>query len=102
VTRAQAAYGPFRLDADWRTDSTLVRVSDGAVMRSLGARLTRRPSFSPDGAWIVAGELVVHLATDSCAALSGGPTVSHFLPDGRIVGARVDSRVVRLYCPIAP
>jgi WD40 repeat protein len=83
----------------WQSTTRLLRVADGAVTRDFGATLDRRPSFSADGSWIVAGRNLVHLATDARATLDQPSAASIFLPDGRIVAAAVGARFLRLYCP---
>jgi WD40 repeat protein len=82
----------------WTASTQLLRVSDGALVHDFGGALPRGPSFSPDGAWIVAGGQLVHLATLAFSTLPLDQEVSAFLPDGRIAALGQDS-VVRLYCP---
>lgn len=86
----------------WHATTKLVKVADGGLVRSLGERLGRRPSFSPDGSWILGGRTLVHLATDRELSLEGEISASTFLPDGRIAAATRADRHVRLYCPILP
>jgi WD40 repeat protein len=82
----------------WTATSRLVRVSDGSLVQDFGTSLPRRPSFSPDGAWIVAGTELVFVPTGAVAPLDADLEVSAFLPDGRIAALGHDD-VVRLYCP---
>jgi WD40 repeat protein len=83
----------------WQTTTRLVRVADGTLVRDFGASLGRRPSLSADGAWLVAGTDLIHLATDTRRALDQPASISIFLPDGRIAAAAPGERFVRLYCP---
>ncbi|HXU80679.1 MAG TPA: hypothetical protein VN914_04740 [Polyangia bacterium] len=82
----------------WEARTQLVRVADGSLLQDFGTSLPRHPSFSPDGAWIVAGGELVYLRTRTFTPLDTEVEVSAFLPDGRIAAAGKD-HAVRLYCP---
>lgn len=89
----------------WHTATSLISAADGRVVRSLGGELARRPSFSPDGEWIVAGTDLIHVASNARARLGGQLSMATFLPDGRIVGAGKDAGpekypMLRLFCPV--
>src|SRR5215212_9424718 len=73
--------------ADCQTSTRLVRVSDGTLIADLGTALSRRPRFSPDGKHLVAGALVMDLATRATVALPTDAALSVYLPDGRIAVA---------------
>jgi WD40 repeat protein len=78
----------------------LYRAADGVLLRDLGA-LPRRPMYSPDGAWILAGDLVWEMATGRVVSLHPDtrPTsVSVFLSDGRIALGREDG-IIEMFCP---
>ena len=89
---------PTSLAAAWEASTQLVRVADGSVVRDFGTSLPRHPSFSPDGAWILAGARLIHLRTLTSATLAEDMEIAIFLPDGRIAAAGKDA-VVRLFCP---
>jgi hypothetical protein len=82
----------------WTTTTTLVSVPDGAVLTKFPAGFPRQPGFSPDGAWIVAGSQLQHLASGKRLTLDAPASVSIFLPDGRIAAAQ-PGQVVTFYCP---
>jgi WD40 repeat protein len=82
----------------WEARTQLLRTSTGEVVFDFGTALSRHPSFSPDGAWIVAGPALVYVATRAITPLDPGLDLATFLPDGRIAGAGRDG-IVRLYCP---
>jgi WD40 repeat protein len=86
---------------EWDTTTDLVQASDGMPIDSLGRRLGRRPSFSPDGSWLVGGGYVLHLATRRSQAMTSDRATSRFLPDNRILAYGTD-RALRLYCPARP
>jgi hypothetical protein len=67
-------------------------------MRDFGTTLARRPGFSPDGAWIVAGPQVLRFATGTVRTHDPATTIARFMPDGRIAAGMSDGRVT-IYCP---
>jgi len=78
----------------------LYRTSDGTMIYDLG-QVARRPVFSPDNDWILAGGLVWQIATGRSVSLHPDPrstSVSTFLGDGRVALAR-DDGVVEMFCP---
>jgi WD40 repeat protein len=86
----------------YTTATRLFRTRDGAMVKNFGAGLARRPQFSPDGAWIVAGNRVYAVEGDTSVELSltaGLASVSAFAPDGTIAVGREDG-VIELYCPM--
>jgi WD40 repeat protein len=83
----------------WKTFARLRDVATGRELRDFGTTLSRRPSFSPDGAWITAGPRVLHLPTGTTRILDPATRLSAFLPDGRIIGGVAESGVVTFYCP---
>ena len=94
------SYGDATSDL-FAVSTRLYRLSDGALLQDLGDSLTRRPAFSPDGRWIIAGDLAWELATGRTVQLHADPTgvsVSAFGPDGTIASAR-DDGVIDLLCP---
>jgi WD40 repeat protein len=91
--------GYFAL-AEWDTLTDVVRASDGLVMRSLMRRLGRRPSFSADGSWVVAGGYTFHLGSDTNRAFSSDRSTSVFLPDNRLASYGTE-HILRVYCPTA-
>jgi WD40 repeat protein len=78
----------------------LYRTSDGALVRDLGPSLSRRPNFSSDGAWIVAGSSVYPVLSGAPVILGRIPvdSVSTFAPDGTIAAGGTDG-ITRLFCP---
>jgi WD40 repeat protein len=83
------------------TGTTLHRSSDGDLIYDFVGWFGRRPVFSPDGAWILAADLVWEIATGRTVTLHPDPrptSVSTFLADGRIALAREDG-VVEMFCP---
>jgi WD40 repeat protein len=85
----------------YRTVTKIYRASDGALVRDMGNSLARRPAFSPDGAWIVAGSWVYPTLSGAPVQLSPDTefdSVSAFGPDGTIAVGGTDG-VTRLYCP---
>jgi len=96
-----APTGPWVTDdKSYTTVSKLYRASDGALVRDFGTSLSRRPAFSPDGSWIVAGRAVFPLLSGPPVYLSPTPGdgVSAFAPDGTIAFGGSDG-IVRLFCP---
>jgi WD40 repeat protein len=87
--------------ADWSTSTDIVKTSDGSIVRSLRFRLGRRPSFSADGSWVVAGGYIFHVASDLNRGLTTDRAASHFLPDNRVVAIGTE-HVLRVYCPTRP
>jgi WD40 repeat protein len=84
--------------SNWMTTTTLVSVPDGAVLMKFPPGFPRQASFSPEGAWIVAGPQLLHLASGKRLTLDTPASVSLFLPDGRIAAAQ-PGQVVTFYCP---
>jgi WD40 repeat protein len=96
--RIQAATA--RLPAAYSTSTRIYRASDGALVRDLGSGLKRRPVFSPDGAWILAGAAVSAVDGSTTVDLPlarSTAAVSAFAPDGTIAVGREDG-VVELFC----
>jgi WD40 repeat protein len=85
----------------WVTRSQLRDARDGHSVHDFGMALPRRPSFSPDGAWIVAATELVHLPEAGMSLLDATAQVSTFLPDGRIAVAS-SAATINLYCPHPP
>ncbi len=85
----------------YRTVTKIYRASDGALVRDMGNSLSRRPAFSADGAWIVAGSRVYPTLSGAPIQLSPASvfdSVSAFAPNGTIAVGGTDG-VTRLYCP---
>jgi WD40 repeat protein len=86
----------------YRTLTKIYRASDGALVRDMGSSLARRPAFSADGAWIVAGSRVYPTLSGAPVELSPASifdSVSAFAPNGTIAVGGTDG-VTRLYCPL--
>jgi hypothetical protein len=103
-------WGALSLDMDnYETSVKIRRTSDGTLIKDFGS-LRRRPVFSPDGRWIVAGDEVHEVAGDRVVKLARDPdlvaagidphlsAVSTFLPDGRIALGDAYG-MIQLYCP---
>jgi hypothetical protein len=79
--------------------ATLYDTATGTAVRTLPELTSPRPSFSPDGSWVVAGSTLVHLPSNDTRSID--PTLSThaavFTPDGDIVGGSDDGALVR-YC----
>ena len=84
----------------WKTSTQLLHVGDGHSLHDF-ADLPRAPSFSPDGAWLVAGSVLVYLAGYRSRVLDATAQLSLFLPDGRIAAA-TSAGTIELYCPKVP
>ena len=82
----------------WVTHTLLLDVRDGHVVHDFGGTVPRRPSFSPDGNWLVAGGQLWYLPTFAPHTLASEVEISLFLPDGRIA-AGDKKALVTLYCP---
>jgi WD40 repeat protein len=98
--RAQAVAARF--GTPYNTSTRIYNASDGAIVRYLGGGLGRRPVFSPDGAWILAGGVVRAVNGDAIVTLPlarSTAAVSAFAPDGTIAVGREDG-VVQLFCPM--
>jgi hypothetical protein len=72
-------------------------------IRDVKGVLPRRPAFSPDGAWIVAGNRLLDtrsgaLRTLPLSPLYKSPALSTFTPNGTIAITREDG-VIELFCP---
>ena len=83
----------------FETTTQLFETASGALVRDLGEGLARRPTFSPDGRWIVAGERLFNLQTRQTATLPIPAAASVFLPDGRIFVAE-STGATHLLCPL--
>jgi WD40 repeat protein len=100
-----AALPEARGQDNYSTHTRLYQVDDAglSVVRDIGAGLPRRPVFSPDGAWILAGNVLWNLESQASKtlALSLGYlqiSISTFAPDGTIAIGREDG-VIELFCP---
>ncbi len=82
----------------WETTTTLLDATSGAALRSLGGGLPRRPSFSPDGRWILAGDRLIDVKSGQESPLGVPAVISLFMSDGRIAAADA-SGAVTLLCP---
>jgi WD40 repeat protein len=82
----------------WRTETALLRASDGGVLESFGVILGDRPSLSSDGAWVTGADHARHIASGTRAPLELSPRLAFFLPDQRIVAAP-EGPLVHLFCP---
>jgi WD40 repeat protein len=80
------------------TSTRIFQATDGTFVRTLN--VTRRPVFSADGAWILAGSEVNPLMPGRAFKMAEGRriTVSAFAPDGSIVAGLVTGELV-VYCP---
>ena len=85
----------------WDTTTTLLDTASGGALRSLGADLPRRPIFSPDGRWILAGDRLIDVESGQASPLGVPAAISLFLSDGRIADADA-SGAVSLLCPLPP
>ncbi len=85
----------------WNTTTTLLDATSGAPLRSLSGDLPRRPTFSPDGRWLVAGDRLIDVHTGQESGLGVPAEISLFLSDGRIAVADA-SGAVSLLCPLPP
>jgi WD40 repeat protein len=82
----------------WHTDTEILDAATGTVVKALPKDLPRRPSFSPDGRWLLAGNQLTHLETGAALTLAAASEVSVFLPDGRIAAPLADDSI-QLFCP---
>ena len=89
----------FLSNGTWKASTRVLKVDDGSLVRELPG-LGRRPSFSPDGSWILGGKILVHLASGRRVALPEEISASTFLRNGSIAAATSSDRLVRLYCPV--
>jgi WD40 repeat protein len=75
---------------------------DGSLLHDFGAQFTQTPTFSPDSAWLLWGDLAWEISTGRSISLHidapAWTTVSTFFADGRVALAREDG-VVELHCP---
>jgi WD40 repeat protein len=88
-----------------RSTTQLYRASDGVLLRDFEDGLSRRPAFSPDGAWIIGGETLYSVESGGFTHLDSRPGVaqhtrllSTFTSDGTIAVAREDG-LIALFCP---
>jgi WD40 repeat protein len=88
-------------DPSWDTLTNLFDAASGAPLRSLSGDLPRRPTFSPDGRWILAGDRLIDVKSGRESALGVPAEISLFLSDGRIAVADA-SGAVSLLCPLPP
>jgi WD40 repeat protein len=88
-------------EPSWDTLTNLFDAASGAPLRSLSGDLPRRPTFSPDGRWIVAGDRLIDVKSGQESALGVPAVISLFLSDGRIAVADA-SGAVSLLCPLPP
>ena len=90
------------LNGRWREAWTRLHdARNGQVLHDFGVLLPRRPNFSPDGRWLVAGPTLLRLDTLASRTLDAAIAVSQFLPDGRIVAA-TGVGAIAFYCPSSP
>jgi len=99
------AYPDARDHDSYTTRTRLYQVDDAGLtlVHDLGPGLPRRPVFSPDGAWILAGNVLFSLESQGSKTLplSLGyleVAISTFAPDGTIAIGREDG-VIELFCP---
>lgn len=85
-------------DSTWLTITSLLDSASGTALHSVGRDLPRRPTFSPDGRWILAGDRLIDVKTGQESPLGVPAVVSLFLSDGRIAVADA-SGAVSLLCP---
>jgi len=79
----------------------LYDTATGSLKKDLTTTLLRRPTFWPDGRWILAGDAVWNLDDGRIVSLYTEPPevgISSFTPNGTIVVTRVDG-IVDLFCP---
>jgi WD40 repeat protein len=102
VSRFSSDGGSWLADfQSYQTLTKIYRASDGTLVRDMGSSMRRRPAFSADGAWIVAGSQVYPTLAGAPVQLSPASVfdnVSAFAPDGTIAVGGTDG-VTRLYCP---
>jgi hypothetical protein len=74
-------------------------VATGTILRDLPEITAPRPSFSPEGSWIVAGGQLLHLPSGDTRTLDSNLNVATavFTPRGEIVAGTRDGALVR-YC----
>ncbi|HVV16737.1 MAG TPA: WD40 repeat domain-containing protein [Polyangia bacterium] len=87
-------------DIEGYSRTKIYRASDGTLLRDLG-NLDRRPSFSPDGRFVVAGIVVQPVGDGAAIMLDQDRTltgVSVFTPDGKIAFGGANG-IIRLFCP---
>jgi WD40 repeat protein len=84
-------------EGPWVTEGEVLRASDGALVRKLPVGIGRRPVFSPDAQWILAGDTVFNITTGDTRPLGVPATVSLVAPDGRILAGGPDG-IVRFLC----
>ncbi|HYJ10910.1 MAG TPA: hypothetical protein VEX18_17935, partial [Polyangiaceae bacterium] len=83
-----------------RCVTTLLNVDTGAVDRQLTELQGPNPSFSPEGSWIVAANMLLHLPSGDVRPLGeqeGATNVALFMPDGDIVAGSSNGALTR-YC----
>ena len=77
--------------------TTLYRAATGEVVQTLPALTAPRPSFSPEGSWIVAGSTLLHLPSGDTRPLPASFPAEGavFTPDGDIVAGTKDGVLAR-------
>ena len=77
--------------------TTLYRAATGEVVQTLPALTAPRPSFSPEGSWIVAGSTLLHLPSGDTRPLPASFPAKGavFTPDGDIVAGTEDGVLAR-------
>lgn len=76
---------------------TLRSVADGALIRELPQLGAHRASVSAESHWVAAGNVLLHLPTDTVRTLDPAPSLSVFTPEGDLIGAGDDGTLTR-YC----
>lgn len=81
------------------TWTRLYDAATGAAKPLPALTFPRRPTFSPDGAWLLAGDRLLSLATNRSQTLSEQRRIltSAFTPDGKIAAGLASGEVL-LYC----
>ena len=79
--------------------ATLYKAATGEVIQTLADLTAPRPSFSPDGSWIVAGAKLLHLPSGDTRSLDSSLplTAAVFTPEGDIVVGAANVVLAR-YC----
>jgi WD40 repeat protein len=101
LTQSAKFFESNSTELTWDTLTNLFDAASGAPLRSLSGDLPRRPTFSPDGRWILAGDRLIDVKSGNESALGVPAVVSLFLSDGRIAIADA-SGAVSLLCPLPP
>jgi WD40 repeat protein len=83
-----------------RCTNTLLSTATGAVVRALPELDGQRPSFSPEGSWLVAAGKLLHLPSGEVRSLDADPGpigAAIFTPGGDIIAGSADGTLTR-YC----